>query len=121
MRVTEELLAGIRQEGNFGDGVILPDGDYRLLETGGHLSALIELLPYTEEEVFQMVPDGDSPLFWLIEKTGCVLTDYNSSVGLHMTAQQKQVFDLLVSHGLITDSYCDLTEQRKKVHGEQKE
>ena len=116
MRVTEELLQGISKDSNFSDGVILPDGDYRLIEEGGHQSTLMELLPYTEDEIFRMVPEDDSQLFWLVEKTGCVLTDYNSSVGMHMTPAQRQVFKLLVDHGFISNEYCDLSKQREKVH-----
>ena len=68
-------------------------------------------------------PDGDSPLFWLIEKTGCVLTDYNNSIGMKMTPAQQTVFDMMRKHGVLTDDYYDLTKQREKVREarEQKE
>lgn len=85
MKVTEELLNKMKQDSNFSDGIIMPDGDYRLIQDGGHMEALMGLLPYTSDEIFKMVPQDDSPLFWLIEKTGCVITDYNSTVGMDMT------------------------------------
>lgn len=116
MRVTEELLQEMKERNNnFSDGIILPDGDYRLIEKGGHLSTLMRLLSYSEDEIWKMVPEEDSVLFWLIEKTGCVLTDYNSTIGMTMTPAQKEVFDALVSHGFITKEYFDLTNQRRKM------
>ena len=103
---------------NFSDGVIMPDGDYRLINEDGHLQTLMSLLPYPEKEIWKMIPENDSALFWLIEKTGCVLTDYNSTVGMAMTPEQKEVFDLLVKHGIVSEEYFDITKQRQKIHGE---
>ena len=45
----------------------MPDGDYRLIQDG-HLKTLMSLLPYTENEIWKMIPDDDSALFWLVEK-----------------------------------------------------
>ena len=118
MKITEELLNERKEDSNFSDGIILPDGDYRLIQGGGHLNALVELLPSTKDEIFKMVPENDSPLFLLIEKTGCVLTDYNSSVGMDMTPQQEKVFQALADHGFISHEYFNLTKQRQKVHGQ---
>ena len=101
---------------------IRADGDYvRILR--GHLHGMMELLPWTENEIWKMIPDDDSPLFWLIEKTGCVLTDYNNSIGMKMTPAQQTVFDMMRKHGVLTDDYYDLTKQREKVREarEQKE
>ena len=67
-----------------------------------------------------MIPDDDSPLFWLIEKTGCVLTDYNNSIGMKMTPAQQTVFDMMRKHGVLTDDYYDLTKQREKVRESQR-
>lgn len=115
MKVTEELLKRADQIPNFSDGIIMPDGDYRLLENGGHLQTMMVLLPYTEKEIWKMIPENDSALFWMIEKTGCVLTDYNSTVGMAMTPEQKRVFDALVKHGVISAEYFDITKQREKM------
>lgn len=115
MKVTEELLKRADQIPNFSDGIIMPDGDYRLLENGGHLQTMMALLPYTEKEIWKMIPENDSALFWMIEKTGCVLTDYNSTVGMAMTPEQKRVFDALVKHGVISAEYFDITKQREKM------
>ena len=105
MKLTEELLLKAGQIPNFSDGVILPDGDYRLIEEKGHLQTLMALLPYPEKE---------------IEKTGCVLTDYNSTVGMTMTPAQKEVFDALVKHEIISPEYFDITRQREKTKNETK-
>ena len=79
MKITEELLNEMKiKDENFSDGLIKPDGDYVRIPRG-HLHGMMELLPWTENEIWKMIPDDDSPLFWLIEKTGCVLTDYNNS------------------------------------------
>lgn len=120
MRVTDELLQRADQIPNFSDGIIMPDGDYRLLEKTGHLQAMMVLLPYSEKEIWKMIPENDSPLFWMIEKTGCVLTDYNSTVGMAMTPEQKVVFDGLVKHGIISPEYFDITKQRQKMREEEK-
>ena len=118
MKITEEFLKNADEIPNFSDGVIMPDGDYRLINEGGHLQTLMSLLPYPEKEIWKMIPENDSALFWLIEKTGCVLTDYNSTVGMAMTPEQKEVFDLLVKHGIVSEEYFDITKQRQKIHGE---
>ena len=123
MKLTEELLKEMEKKKElYGDGIIMPDGDYRLIQDG-HLKTLMALLPYTENEIWKMIPDDDSPLFWLIEKTGCVLTDYNNSIGMKMTPAQQTVFDMMRKHGVLTDDYYDLTKQREKVREarEQKE
>ncbi|MDD7219803.1 MAG: hypothetical protein PUI16_07475 [Clostridia bacterium] len=118
MKVTEELLNEMKKkDSNFSDGIILPDGDYRRIDKG-HLHAMMELLPYSENDIFKMIPENDSPLFWLIEKTGCVLTDYNNSIGMKMTPAQQEVFDAMCRHGILTDDYYDLTRQREKAKEE---
>ena len=91
MKVTEELLQKADQIQNFSDGIIMPDGDYRLIEENGHL-----------------------------QRTGCVLTDYNSTVGMAMTPEQKEVFDALVKHGIISPEYFDITKQRQKMREQAK-
>ena len=108
MKITEELLNEMKiKDENFSDGLIKPDGDYVRIPRG-HLHGMT---------------DDDSPLFWLIEKTGCVLTDYNNSIGMKMTPAQQTVFDMMRKHGVLTDDYYDLTKQREKVREarEQKE
>ena len=45
----------------YGDGIIMPDGDYRLIQDG-HLKTLMSLLPYSENEIWKMIPDDDSAL-----------------------------------------------------------
>ena len=115
VKITEELLQKADQIPNFSDGVIMPDGDYRLIEEKGHLQTMMALLPYPEKEIWKMIPENDSALFWMIEKTGCVLTDYNSTVGMAMTQSQKEVFDALVARGIISPEYFDITRQRQKI------
>lgn len=119
MRVTEELIKEMKEKDeNFSDGLILPNGDYHRIYKGGHLHGMMELLPWTEDDIWKMIPDDDSPLFWLVEKTGCVLTDYNNSIGMEMTPAQRQVFDLMRKYDILTDDYYDLTRQREKVRKE---
>ena len=88
----------------YGDGIIMPDGDYRLIQDG-HLKTLMSLLPYTENEIWKMIPDDDSALFWLVEKTSCVLTDVNSTIGMKMTPAQQKTYEALSSRGIISDEY----------------
>lgn len=115
MVIDERFLSGLGEERRkYASGVILPDGDYRLTETG-HLHALMELLPFTVNEIWEKIPKDDSPLFWLIEHTGCVITDENSTVGMSMTPEQAVTYRHLVAYNVIADKYFDLTEERKKA------
>ena len=121
MKITEELLEKMKVEDeNFSDGLILPDGDYIRIPKG-HLHGMMALLPWTEDEIWKMIPENDSPLFWLIEKTGCVLTDYSNSIGMKMTVAQQKVFDAMRKHGILTDDYYDLTKQREKARKEREQ
>lgn len=60
------------------------------------------LLPYTENEIWKMIPEDDSALFWLVEKTGCVLTDVNSAIGMKMTPAQQKPYEALSSRGIVS-------------------
>ena len=62
VKITEELLQKADQIPNFSDGVIMPDGDYRLIEEKGHLQTMMALLPYPEKEIWKMIPENDSAL-----------------------------------------------------------
>ena len=115
MKITEELLNEMKiKDENFSDGLIKPDGDYVRIPRG-HLHGMMELLPWTENEIWKMIPDDDSALFWLVEKTGCVLTDVNSAIGMKMTLAQQKTYEALSSRGIVSNEYYDLTKQREKV------
>ena len=116
MKVTQELIDSYGdKKDRLSDGIIMPDGDYRILEKG-HLQTLMDLLPESDNEIWKMIPEDDSALFWMVEKTGCVLTDYNTTIGMKMTPQQQEVFDLLVNNRIIELEYSDLTKQREMAH-----
>lgn len=115
MKITEELLNEMKiKDENFSDGLIKPDGDYVRIPRG-HLHGMMELLPWTENEIWKMIPDDDSALFWLVEKTGCVLTDVNSTIGMKMTPAQQKTYEALSSRGIVSNEYYDLTRQREKA------
>lgn len=115
MIVDEKMFEKIKKEGeDYSAGVILPDGSY-VLAAGSHLHALLTVTKMTESQVWDMIPKEDSALFWLIAYTGCVITDYNSSVGMVMTPAQKRTYRALVSHGIIADKYYDISNERKKT------
>lgn len=114
MKLEEQLLPKMKADPvKYSDGIIKPDGDYILLEQG-HLHTLMNLLPGPEGEIWDQIPQNDSPLFWMIEQTGCVITDYNSSVGMTMTPEQEKSFRFLVQNGIITDKYFDITSERQR-------
>lgn len=115
MKVDEALFKKIEREGgDYAEGVILPDGTYEL-SMGSHLHTLIRLADLTEEQIWERIPKEDSALFWLIDYTGCVITDYNSTVGTAMTPAQKKTYEALVAHGIVADKYYDITSERSKA------
>lgn len=91
----------------------MPDGDYRLIQDG-HLKTLMSLLPYTENELWKMIPEDDSALFWLVEKTGCVLTDVNSTIGMKMTPEQQNTFEALSCRGTFPVNIMILQNSAKR-------
>lgn len=112
MKVDEHFFEQIGEIGfDPAEGIILPDGDY-ISSEGNHLRTLEKISGLPKEILWERIPKEDSALFWLIDYTGCVITDCNSTVGLAMTAEQKRVYDALVSHGVITDKYYDITNER---------
>ena len=115
MKVNEEFFEKMKQEGvDCAAGVILPDGEYELTKES-HLHTLIGITGIPEKQLWEMIPKEDSALFWLIAYTGCVITDTNSSVGLSMTDAQNEVYDALISHGIIQDKYYDISNERIKA------
>ncbi|MGN0168094.1 MAG: hypothetical protein ACI4AB_08635 [Acetatifactor sp.] len=115
MTVDETFFANVGKDAkNYAAGVILPDGSYELIKEG-HLHMLLDLMPMPNEQVWELIPKGDSPLFWLIEHTGCVITDENSTVGLTMNPAQERTYKALTEHGVIADKYFDLTGERKRA------
>ena len=115
MVVDRTFFAKLKEHGKkYASGIILPDGSYELTKTR-HLDMLLEQMPLPREKVWEQIPKQDSPLFWLIEHTGCVITDDNSTVGMKMTPAQERTYRALTEHGVIADKYYDLTEERKKA------
>ena len=56
MKLTEELLQKMEQKKElYGDGIIMPDGDYRLSQDG-HLKTLMSLLPGMQHWQEQSLP-----------------------------------------------------------------
>lgn len=118
MTVDDRFFEEVEREGkDYSAGVILPDGEY--LPTDNHLHTLFELTPLPQEQLWDMIPKDDSPLFWMIAYTGCVITDYNSTVGMVMTEAQEKTYRALVAHGLLLDKYYDITNERKKAAEQQ--
>ena len=115
MIIDEKFFAGLGEDRRkYASGVILPDGSYRLTQAG-HLHTLMDIMAMSANEIWEKIPKNDSPLFWLIEHTGCVITDENSTVGLAMTPEQEATYRRLVAHDIIADKYFDLTGERKKA------
>lgn len=116
MKITQEVIDSYgAAKDKLSDGIIMPDGDYILLEKG-HLQMLMDLCPESDDELWKMIPEGDSALFWMVERTGCVLTDYNSTIGMKMTPEQSEVFSLLCNNRIIEWDYNDMTKQREAAH-----
>lgn len=108
----KKLTIEKKESGEYASGVILPDGEYIL--TDNHLQTLMALADKPREEVWEMIPREDSPLFFMLQYTGCVITDRESSVGLVMNAAQQRTYQMLVAYGVLTDKYYDITNERLK-------
>lgn len=66
----------------------------------GHLNTLFALDP--EHYTLSEVPADMSPLFYMIQKTGAVVVDYEGQIyNDHMTPPQQQALNRLYQHGLI--------------------
>lgn len=63
MKVTEELLQKADQIQNFSDGIIMPDGDYRLIEENGHLQTMMAAFAISGERNLENDTGDDSALF----------------------------------------------------------
>ncbi|HKM33966.1 MAG TPA: hypothetical protein VJY54_04390 [Lachnospiraceae bacterium] len=100
---------------DYASGVILPDGRY-VLTKEGHLQTLFMIADMPKDKIWEMIPKDDSPLFFMIAYTHCIITDNNSTVGMKMTKEQEKTYGLLVSHGIIEDKYFDISNERKKVN-----
>ena len=116
MVINEAFFRGLaleeKESGAYAAGIILPDGEYVLTEN--HLQTLIELADKPKEAVWEMIPKEDSPLFWMIHHTGCVITDREACVGLSMNEAQQKTYRALVNHGIVNDKYYDITNERLK-------
>ncbi len=116
MVINEAFFEGILTEkkdlGEYAAGIILPDGEYILTEN--HLQSLIELADKSKDEIWDMIPKEDSPLFWMIAYTGCVITDREACVGMTMNEAQEKTYQALVAGGLVSQRYFDITNERKK-------
>lgn len=108
----KELTTEKIESGEYASGIILPDGTYIL--TDNHLQSLMELTAKPREEIWDMIPKEDSPLFFMLQYTGCVITDREACVGLVMNAAQQRTYQTLVACGVLTDKYYDITNERLK-------
>lgn len=117
--VDEDYLRNIDdKKPDYSSGVILPDGSYMLLK-GSHLQTLFLIAGKPEKEIWEMIPSSDSPLFFMIAYTHCVITDKNSTVGLTMNEAQEESYRLLVKAGVIEDKFFNITNERRKKEKEQ--
>lgn len=88
--------------------VIDRDGDIEACQVS-HLKTMIEM--YGDPDILSKIPEGNSPLFWLVNHLHCVLVDYeNQLYSGELTGAQQQALEALAMHGLI----C---ENRKNIHG----
>ena len=74
-----------------------------------HLRTMIEL--YGDPEILSKIPEGKSPLFWLVIRLECVLVDYENQVySEKINPLQEHALKLLEEKGLIK-------KNRKDIHG----
>lgn len=74
-----------------------------------HLKTMMEL--YGDPEILGKIPEGKSPLFWLILQLGCVVVDYENQIYSEtINPAQEHALQLLEQRGLIL-------QNRKDIHG----
>ncbi len=74
-----------------------------------HLKTMMEL--YGDPDILSKIPEGKSPLFWLIIQLGCILVDYENQVySGEINSGQEHALQLLERSGLILNN-------RKDIHG----
>lgn len=88
--------------------VIDAQGEIHACETS-HLKTMIEL--YGDPDILSRIPEGKSPMFWLVIRLGCVLVDYENQVYSEtINPEQEYALQLLEQKGLILNN-------RKDIHG----
>ena len=77
------------------DLIVSPEGE--VINAGwGHVIALRRIMGITEDELCNMVAIEDSPIMWLIEKTGYMTISKKYSFSMAITDKQKEAYDILV-------------------------
>ncbi|MEG1433239.1 hypothetical protein [Eubacterium sp.] len=73
---------------NYCEAIILPNGKICFAEPS-HLEALISIYGKERVDIFSEMPVTESPIDYLLDKTGCVAVWYNCRI--YASINQKQV------------------------------
>lgn len=96
------------------DLIVSPEGE--VINAGwGHVNALRRIMGITEDELCNMVAIEDSPIMWLIEKTGYMTISKKYSFSMAITDKQKEAYDILVHEKIISDNLIDISNERLKA------
>lgn len=85
--------------------ILYPDGDIKEC-IKSHLKTIIVSLG---NDIWEQIPEGEAPLFWLTAYTGVVLIDYeNQLYSEKLTGQQEEALKQMYQSGIILEHLKDI-------------
>lgn len=83
------------------EAILLPNG--KIIEAcPSHLLAMIRLTGKTEKVIYDEMPIISSPIYWLVEYSGCVATWENFAIApSKITKEQEQSLDVMLKNNII--------------------
>lgn len=86
------------------EGIVDSEGEVEV-STTAHLASLIQKYGKTEDAVWAEMPVSAAPIYWLMERTGCIPLYENGFLSpmppQRITAEQALVIKVLENHGMV--------------------
>lgn len=101
MTAAEYISMKIEQKTTMCAAILYPDGDVKEC-VKSHLKTIIAALG---NDIWDQIPQEESPLFWLTAYTGVVLIDYeNQLYSEQLTAEQEKALKEMYQSGILLDN-----------------
>lgn len=85
---------------NYCEAIIYVDGDITWA-VPSHVNALSKIIGLSQEELNSKIPITESPIHWLIEKTGCISIWYDSWIYYEINEAQRHTLKKLYNSKII--------------------